>query len=271
VSWRILLGDLEALLTTGTVSTPVGTSFRQWTVALAAHAEKNWSPKQALPFEVPPANFAYWDMDDGANAFGNASSAEFVLDSDVTRLLLGPSNDAFGTEVTDILVASLLYSFSHEFSDREAPCVFLENHGRLPWEAQQDLSATVGWFTTCYPCALPISQRAAPVLDMVRLVKDQRRSIPNNGLSYFASRYHSAAGRKLFGSHDRMEILFNYHGRYQQFEDSTALLHQPEHLAALDLGAISGHVRRLALIEVNAVVSHDRLKVSIMWSRNMCH
>jgi hypothetical protein len=90
-------------------------------------------------------------MEDCPNLYGDVISEGFEIDSTITSLLLTECHKTLRTELVDILLASLLHTFSVVFSDRSVPAIYNESHGREPWDLSIDISRTVGWFTALYP------------------------------------------------------------------------------------------------------------------------
>jgi hypothetical protein len=127
-------------------------------------------------------------------------------------MLLTNCHTAFKTETVELLLASLIQSWSRVFVDRPIPAVFNEGHGREPWSSDIDISRTVGWFTALSPILVTPSEDPT---DTVRKVKDFKRRIPGNGRPYFARRCLTDEGCERYKTHWPMEILFNYLGQYQ--------------------------------------------------------
>jgi hypothetical protein len=211
VSWRLLLEELEEILRGGELLPPA-LPFQKWAELQCEYAETLKLDKILPSVEVPPLNFDYWGINREDNTYGNATQALFELDTDVSAMLLTSCHVALKTEPVEILLASLIQSWSHVFVDRPIPAIFNEGHGREPWSPDIDISRTVGWFTALSPILV------APCDDpteTVRKVKDFKRQIPGNGQPYFAKRCLTEEGREQYKTHWPMEILFNYLGQYQ--------------------------------------------------------
>ncbi|GIJ91845.1 nonribosomal peptide synthase [Aspergillus pseudoviridinutans] len=269
VSWRIILEDLEGLLSTGRLldSAP-SLPFQVWCRLQSEHAQAHLLPDAALPFELPPSQDAYWDLAPHRNTWADSHQERFTLDLDATKSLLGPANNAFGTQPVEILHAALLYSFAQVFRDRPVPALFSEGHGREPWDPAMDLSRTVGWFTTIWPTYIDINHNYT-LGDVLRRVKDCRRLVPNKGRAYFASRYLNNEGRKKFANHGRMEISFNYIGLFQQLERPGARLQSATRLSRDGVEDISGDLERPELFDITAVVSQGCLEFRFVYSRHI--
>lgn len=269
VSWRILLGDLEELLLSGRTLGVPSTSFQTWCQLQAAYSTDNLLPEVALPHQMPAELDLeeYWGVSNDSNTCGNIEQHQFTLDAQTTRILFGPANYAFDTQPVEIFQAALLHAFIQTFADRPAPIIFTEGHGREPWDPKIDLTRTVGWFTTIWPTQAELSSDH-DILEAVRRTKDSRRSVPSKGWAYFTSRYLNAGGRRAFGRHAPVEILFNYAGLYQQLERSDALLQLEPKDGIADMAKDMG---RFTLIDVAVSVSADCLQYIFYVNRLMRH
>jgi hypothetical protein len=237
VSWRLLLEELEDILR-GDKLVPATIPLQKWAELQAEHAETLELHKVLPQVEVPPLDFSYWGIQREHNTYGNATHALFELEAEDTSLFLGSCHRAYKTEPVELLLASLIQSWSRVFVDRSIPAVFNEGHGREPWSPEIDISRTVGWFTACeFSCAFLRTWSTfdstsnadyrllsvAPIVvtpsekssETVRMVKDFKRRIPGNGRPYFAKRCLTEEGRQQYSTHWPMEILFNYLGQYQ--------------------------------------------------------
>ena len=269
VSWGIILEDLEALLVSGKATTEPSLPFQTWSRLQSEHSLSKPSLGTQFYNDAPVADYAYWGMLDKENTYGAVHDLEFELDAETTGRLLGPCQQPLQTELIDVLLGSILYSFRRSFPDRESgPAVFNEAHGREPWDSSLDLTHTVGWFTTISPVFLPAeAAQDSDIAKVVRWVKDQRSRNVEKGREYFSHRMLTEKGREAFASHWPMEIAFNYLGQEKQFKRNGALL-QP--LDGLSTGSdIGASVPRFALFEISASVIGEALKVSFSYGRNI--
>ncbi|KAF2683049.1 acetyl-CoA synthetase-like protein [Lentithecium fluviatile CBS 122367] len=272
VTWRLLLEELEEILK-GETLLPPALSFQTWAHLQSEHAETLKLDKVLPPVEIPALDLSYWGIQHADNTYGNAGHASFELDPSLTALFLGDCHKAMNTEPVEVLLASLIQSWSQIFTDRPVPAIFNEGHGREPWNPDIDITRTVGWFTTLYPVFVEPSDDS---IETVCKVKDFRRRIPANGRPYFAQRLLTAEGRDHFTTHWPMEISFNYLGQYQQLERSDALLQPLESMAGetREAGGTAdvGHkAPRFGLFEISAIVFKGRLKFAFTFNRHMQH
>ncbi|KAL1922694.1 uncharacterized protein VTP21DRAFT_10233 [Calcarisporiella thermophila] len=170
VSWRIILEDLEILLKGGRLEEKT-TSFQEWAIAQEQHA-------QYFDPSVWDQHINIADMSILANPDPTGVSASSLLDK---------ANETYRTNTQDLALTALLLSFQ-EVIGKEELSLFLEGHGREPWNNQLDISRTVGWFTTVFPVTL--STLCADSIDtIIKRLKNTLRSIPDKGLSYGAIKH----------------------------------------------------------------------------------
>ncbi|KAK7424077.1 hypothetical protein QQX98_000687 [Neonectria punicea] len=261
VSWRIILDDVERLLSSTISPQKHPLPFQHWVQRQIEYSQDVERPLHLLPVDVRPANYGYWDITPQQNTFGNASRIGFALDQAATSALLDQANGALDTKPQEIFQAALLYAWENVFPDRETPTLFTEGHGRQPWEENMDLSNTVGWFSIAWPCTIE-DKPATTFSEVLYQVKAAGRAIPNNGLPYFSARYLNPTCRQGLGHHSCMEVLFNYKGQYQQLNRQGAAFSQATWVpdAGMD---ISPDMPRFAVFDVEVDVIDKCLHVSI--------
>ncbi|CAI7648521.1 unnamed protein product [Penicillium glandicola] len=271
VSWRVLLQDLEDILSTGRTIQPLSISFQQWCRLQQSYARVSLNPSETLTTEIPHPSMDYWGAEAtlSANTWADATRRTITVSHEATEAIIGAANGAFHTQPVEIIQAAVLYAFIQAFDNRPAPTMFSEGHGREPWDADIDISRTVGWFTTIAPLFLD-AKKEDNVRRILELTKAGRRSISTNGWAYFASRFLHPEGPEKFESHSPMEILFNYTGLFQQFERPGALL-QMTSVQDDSLLPMAADLPRMALIDVNATVMNGSLNLSFIYNQRLQH
>jgi amino acid adenylation domain-containing protein len=270
VSWRIILQDLMDLLEAGDMDLEKPMPFHTWCDMQEEHARGGILDKSVVPYDLPVVDWVYWGIKDTANVQAARIERHFCLESADADFLLGSANEPFKTEPSDIIISAILQSFKEVFARQSSPLVYIEGHGRQPWDASIDLSSTVGWFTTIMPLLIT-SDTPHNLLDTLKTVKDARRHVAQNGRSNFGSRYLKPNENGTVGGSGEMEILVNFTGRQQQLERNDVLfkldsLH--DELARADVGE---NMRRLALFEIDVTVVGSTLKVSFGFNRLTNH
>jgi amino acid adenylation domain-containing protein/non-ribosomal peptide synthase protein (TIGR01720 family) len=274
VSWKIILGDLEDILTSGPAhNLQKELAFQTWCEKqnLEAHQTATEDAvRKSLP-TIEPSDLAFWGMDKRPNVYGDVERDEFTIDANATTLALN-TDGALRTDIVDLLLAATVHSFSRVFISRKAPTIFNESHGREPWETSNiDLSRTVGWFTTMYPVTVPIGEEEDEVVHTIRQVKDLRRRIADNGRPYFAHRFLTEDGRRNLSGRGPMEVLFNYLGSTQQAESGDSLFQSVQFNEDDDerTSDVGEKTARLALFEVSASVIDGQIQMNFMYNRWM--
>ncbi|RDW72419.1 uncharacterized protein DSM5745_07591 [Aspergillus mulundensis] len=277
VSWRIILKDLHEALVAAKNGAMINLprpalTFQQWCREQANYAE-SLVPEVVLPFAPGPVDLRFWQQCSSRailNTYGEVAQLEFRFTSLQTTELL----DKFTTTTlhpTDVLLATFALAFKHVFPERETPTIFIEGHGREPWHGSLDISQTVGWFSAAYPMHLP--RDTLPTMATAILAASERRqSVPANGHPYWAARYLSSNGRKVFGNdprHTEMEFVFNYAGSVVQRAHNQELFSENVRVAEI------GHpdCERFSLFDLGASIEmpSSELVVALTFSRDIAH
>ncbi|KAL5341859.1 hypothetical protein BJX70DRAFT_395585 [Aspergillus crustosus] len=269
VSWRIVLQELEDFVNTGSLSAEIPLPFQTW-CNIQLENSKSIGRSHDMYCEAP--NLTYWGMGRAPNNYGNVKTDTFTLDSEVTAFISQQCHSISRTETIEVLLAAVIQSFSRVFTDRKAPTIYNEGHGRESWDSA-DPSGSVGWFTTL--CPLHVQARS-DLINTLKRVKDTRRRVAGTSRAFFA---HNVLHCSSKGETDKfpvpVEILFNYLGQLQQLERDGSIFQQYGDVfkpGALErAGDMGPATPRLSLFEVSAIIVKDRLHVSFTYNRDMRH
>ncbi len=198
VSWRILLNDIDMAyrqLSTGlsveqSIALAAKTeSFQQWAEFLQdyAHQGITESERQFWLQQFEPVTNALIEPLVGHQAaspslYESTRFSEIVLNPQLTEALLSDCHHAYHSQINDLLLSGLLLGLSR-FSDNTSFRLAIESHGREALGQSEDISETLGWFTTLYPLAfthLPVQR----IDNLIIAVKETLRSVPHNGIGY---------------------------------------------------------------------------------------
>ncbi|MEW1749997.1 non-ribosomal peptide synthase/polyketide synthase [Streptomyces angustmyceticus] len=216
VSWRILLGDLEAAYRDAAAGrppalAPASSGYGHWAARLERHARSGaldgdlayWTRACRAPAGLPADR-------PGGNTHGTAATLTVSLGRAETDALLRQVPDVYRTQVNDVLLSALGRTLTR-WSGQDTVLIGVEGHGREDLFDELDLSRTVGWFTAEFPLALSVTPDA-DWRDTVRSVKEQLRAVPLRGLSYGALRH--LLPQSPLPDAPAPCIGFNYHGQW---------------------------------------------------------
>ncbi|MEH2073177.1 MAG: amino acid adenylation domain-containing protein [Nostoc sp.] len=261
ISWRILLEDLATAyqqISRGEAIKlpPKTTSWQYWSDRLREYAKSKaisdelnyWLSESSLKVTALPVDYP---ANKENNTIASTATVSLSLNEEQTRALLQDVPSAYNTQINDVLLTALVQSFAQWTGERSL-LVDLEGHGREDLFEDVDLSRTVGWFTTLFPVSLQLEETDHPG-EVLKLVKEQLRRIPNRGIGYGVLQYlhQDETIRTKLQSLPQAQVSFNYLGQFdrvltasavlgltQEFKAEQSLLNQRSHL----LG-VSGLIR----------------------------
>ena len=234
VSWRILLEDLQQLyqqISQGeAVQLPAKTlSFKQWSELLQEYAQSA-QLQQERDYWLQAFHHSRLPLDnpDGTNTATSAHIVSVSLSVEETQALLQDVPAAYQTQIDDALLAALVQSFS-QWTGVSSLLVDVEGNGR---EARMqgtrfvnadelDVSRTVGCFTTIFPVLLTLAGILEPG-EALKVIKEQRRSVPNHGIGYGVLRYLSEDPLVT----PQAEVCFKYLSQFDSFLPESSLFEQ---------------------------------------------
>ena len=274
LTWRIILEDLqtayEQLVRGESVELPrKSSSFKQWAERLIEQAQ---SP--AVQAELP-----YWksvcgdqmpslplDFPDGLNDEASSRTFEIAMEVDQTQALLRDVPTVYNTQINDALLTALAQTISNWLGDQSI-FIDLEGHGRQPIFDDIDLSRSPGWFTTHFPVKLELDGLSDTGQDL-KSVKEQLRTIPNQGIGFGLLRYlsHDAGMRAQLSNLPQPMVSFNYLGQFDEaLKEAPAF--QP--LRECCGPKRSEHGLRSHMLEITAGICAGELQLSWQYSENL--
>ncbi|MER5636710.1 amino acid adenylation domain-containing protein, partial [Kitasatospora sp. NPDC002227] len=233
VTWRIVEEDLLAALDAVRAGRPVElepvpTSFRRWAKRLAAEALTDRRAAE-LPYweaalATPDPLLGHRPLDPARDTYATEGTLRLVLPAGATQALLTKVTAAYHAQVNDVLLTALALAVRHWRGEgSEAVLVSAEGHGREEIVDGVDLHRTAGWFTSVFPVRLDPGRigwsevtEAGPALGRaLGLVKEQLRTLPDNGIGFGLLRYLNPATATVLAGYAAPQLEFNYLGRFQ--------------------------------------------------------
>lgn len=274
VSMRVLVEDLatayRAVLEGAEIVLPARTtSFRGWSLALAAYANSARVRGQADYWRSVPdtqaASSAFGDRDtEVLNTVARSATATREVAPEIVRALRGEAFRSSGTSVLHLLLAAFTLAWRAR-TGRAAVQVELERHGREHIDDHTDISRTVGWFTAIHPLVLSVSSTAGPD-DAVEAVRRQLDRVPDNGIGYGLLRYLTDGGDAGLARLPQSEISFNYLGWFDR--PGTAEVFGSPSQSPSQL--VSPAAPRRYLLDVVITGIEDRLVVDLVHATDAC-
>jgi amino acid adenylation domain-containing protein/non-ribosomal peptide synthase protein (TIGR01720 family) len=274
VSWRILLSDLKTIYEQLATQQPIQlsaktTSFIDWAGKLYNYAQS----------EIVQQELAYWlsqswaktapipvdyDRARSENTLESRSKVSMRLTVEEARALLGPANEAYNTQVNDLLLSALTVSLA-EWTGNSAVLIDLEGHGREELFEGVDLTRTVGWFTSMFPIVLELP-RDNQSASRIKSIKEQLRGIPNRGLGYGILRYlcEDSTVKDQIVKTPKAQIVFNFLGQFDQIQTQTGWKFTSQSRGSNQ----NVQQTRDHLLEVNSWVVEGQLQIDWVYSRN---
>jgi amino acid adenylation domain-containing protein/non-ribosomal peptide synthase protein (TIGR01720 family) len=216
VSWRILLEEMEQLLSQHSAGRPLtpgikGSSYRQWYQALEQYSNSYRLNAQLPYWENTVNRFEPLPVDSNYEEVVTQRLAAYTvqLSKNDTQQLLQEAPKAYHTEINDLLLAALAKTIS-KWSRNNQVIIGLEAHGREDIAEGTDLSRTIGWFSSVFPVLLNTGGTEKES-ELVKSVKEQLRAVPGKGLGYGVLRYISK--KPSLQTARPWEIVFNYLGQ----------------------------------------------------------
>ena len=255
VSWRILTQNLKGLYTQANNghSLSLGnklTSYRQWS---------NIVNNYYTDIDKDNKEKAYWSnitkgiVDSNAllNKFAYTKYYNFIfnIDSKLTNSLLKQANNAFNTEINDLLLSALALALNNTL-ESDINYITLEGHGREDSITKDnvDLSNTLGWFTSIYPVKLNSKDGIAST---IKQIKECLRSIPSKGIGYGPIMGYSTLPLISFNYLGQLDLSSNNDDYWNIVNEDTGI-------------TINTNNKDKNIININGAVTNGKLSFSVV-------
>lgn len=211
VSWRVILDDMDMLLSDINAQDPGKTSsYMSWSKWINTYANED-----ERQYELE-----YWNgvlakaepVFEVAQEVTNRQLQTIIeLDEEKTSHLTEDVHKAFNTDMTGFLLAALSKAVSDTCNKNVIP-IMVESHGREILGEALNVSRTVGWFTSMYPVILNTGS-VEGIDSLLKEVKKSMEEIPHKGFDYSILKYcRNDLGECRTNFDKQFEILFNYLG-----------------------------------------------------------
>jgi len=272
ISWRILYHDIVDIYGQYISGKPCrlpskSCSFKHWSEQIRTYSNSKeilnekeyWKMVESTDIKPLPKDY---DSIEHGN-FKSLQTLGFSLSREETMDLLTKVNQAYNTEINDILLTALACCMKSWHKD-DKTLICLEGHGRENI-LDLDITRTVGWFTSMYPVVLEI----ANVNDIgyrIKHIKEILRKIPNKGVGYGILKYiTSSENKKDVAFRCKPEISFNYLGEFDDnINDSMFILAQESSGNQVSLNSNLIHN-----LEINGEIVAKQLQISVSYNQKI--
>ncbi|MGB7605431.1 MAG: amino acid adenylation domain-containing protein [Lutisporaceae bacterium] len=279
ISWRIILEDFAIGYNQCMNNQNIEFQLKSDSYKLWAKALQKYSSSDEIRKEIE-----YWTAVENSNITQLSDTiSDYIVskealratnklkDSDVltieftveqTEKLLMEVNNAYSTEINDILLSALGYSL-REWTGNSSILIGLEGHGREENVGNININRTIGWFTSIFPVILDMTKHDS-LAYQIKSIKESLRQIPNKGIGYGILKYLTPIeSRQELSFSQTPEISFNYLG---QFEENNATdIFNVLGIAAGD--SMSLESERINLIDINGIIAQGKLTLSFNYSK----
>jgi amino acid adenylation domain-containing protein/non-ribosomal peptide synthase protein (TIGR01720 family) len=274
VSWRILLEDFQRAyeqIERGERADlgPKTTSVRRWVERLEGYRQTEEFRRESQYWlrreRRQEAGRLPVEGDVRDNHVRSARRVVEWLSEEETEGLLREVPGAYQTQIDAALITGIVAGVRGWIEGREV-VIDVEGHGREDIFEGEDVSRTVGWFTTIYP--VRVEMRREKTEETLKRVKKELGEIPQKGIGYGVLRYMGGEGEKgEWGSREaEAEMSYNYLGQVDGVLRETRIVKGAEESAGPVEG---GEEKRRYQLEVNAMVVGGRMGMEWRYSEKV--
>lgn len=262
VSWRIVLEDLERVITASSTGKPTpmpakSDSYQAWAETYWEGIESKYDNELKYWGDVLQSVELPLDADyeSGMSTIADTATARVELSKEETLRLMTSANEAYSTRPGELLMVALALA-CQSMSGRRKFTIEIESHGREPAVSGEiDVSRTIGWFTSIYPASLDVPDSDISI--QLKEIKEQLRKVPNHGIGYGGL----TLTRKL-PAHAVQTVRFNYLG---QIDDR--LTHSLFEFTHYDTGEEQAMENAFTpLLDIVSFVEDNQFQLSVTYS-----
>jgi len=272
ISWRILYNDIaityNQFISEKPLSLPSKScSFKKWSEQIENYSNRKeflqekdyWKRLESTCVNSLPKDYDIAEP----HLFRNYQTIRYTFSKEDTDALLTKVNQAYNTEINDILLTALARCMKSWHGEKRT-IINLEGHGREDILGL-DISRTVGWFTSMYPVILEITD-SSDIGYQIKYTKEMLRKIPNKGIGYGILKYiTSPENKEDISFRIKPEISFNYLGEFDDNNDDSLFSLTKE----LSGNPISLDSELIHNIEIIGEIISEQLHFSISYNQKI--
>ncbi len=250
---------------------PKTTSFQDWAIRQRDYGQSKilqqelelWLAQSSPDIKPLPVDYT---IEKGANTEASTEVISVSLTAEETRVLFQEVPTVYNTQLNDVLLTALVQAFA-QWTGSPSLLIEIESHGREALFEDVDVSRTVGWFTTISPALLDL-RGVSNQGEALKIIKEQLRGFPHNGIGYGILRYlspHTDIPQQLQAL-PTAQVCFDYMGNLEKTRLEPILLG----LAPESSGRMfSPKAERIYLLDVLGMVVEDQLNTAWIYSENV--
>lgn len=263
ISWRILTDDFQQVYESLREDQKVDLgdktmSYQQWSSLLIMRykqgeflqAKEYWEE-----FLIKNSNYIEKLEYTLQNKIKDTGVLSISFSKNETKKLQNETTNAYKTEVNELLLTALSMTMN-QFLSTDKVLVDIEGHGREIQDLDIDISRTIGWFTSIYPIMLEYDKEK-DLGNMIKLIKDHIRRIPDKGMSYGVLKYQDNMSMKLNAC-----ISYNYLGIISNKQITSKF-----EISDIDFGLTQDKdMNRPYIFEFSGVIKKEELMITLQYN-----
>ncbi|MCP5105213.1 MAG: amino acid adenylation domain-containing protein [bacterium] len=270
ISWRILFEDIETLYQQHVTGKPLqlpmkSDSFKLWAEELSKYADNEAFLEKDKPWwkQMEASHVPSIEKDfNGTNLVKDGVMVSELLSEEETTLLQTRVNDAYGTEINDILLTAFGLAVRNSFGHSKV-LIALEGHGREEVLEDVNINRTIGWFTSIYPVVLEVPG-GEDLPRRIKEVKETLHRVPERGIGYGILKYLTGERHKEDIEFKlNPQVIFNYLGQFDvDVKQMSFGVARESHGHTY-----SPYGHREYELDVSGMITGNRLTLSIIFSK----
>ena len=186
----------------------------------------------------------------------NVVTINKTISKDTTQSIKYKTRQFSNLKIDEIIITCFLQVYYNNTKENNLT-VMLERHGRDNDSKEINLSNSIGWHTTYFPVHFQLSNSDSTIESLLN-IKEQVRSVPNNGQSYGVLRYLSNKINKKSNA----KVVINYLGEHLTNSSKTF-----RSLNFIREGMRDINSEREYVIEINAWIEDDSLEIAFSYDQ----
>lgn len=266
VSMRILLEDFETLLNQIRMGSELllsskSTSFKQWAEHLIEYSNNDKLLEEKVYWKQIVETKNKLNVTNQTVIKKDRLTKSIEFEPENTKKLNSGIQSVYNAGM-DVAILSAFTQAAGEVLELNEVSYLMESYGRQEFESGVDVSRTIGWFTSVYPCVVP---RASEIRGQVVNAKEVINRIPNMGMGYGILKY--LTDKKLVEDIEfnlLPDIVFNYLGQFDSKLQSSGL-----NVIMDGLGGNNTTMFTNIPIHVQGVIIDNKLTISVKFENEI--